>query len=84
MKPERVTTHEHYFATPDYSQADDSTDDVTGRYDAYETATDECGVWSPKTDQHWVTKNFAEARRTARALCDEFRAIHDVANSVHQ
>ena len=86
MKPTNVTTHDHWFAAPpenDYMQDDDSDDDITGRYDSYETASDECGVWSPRTDQHWVTKNYPEARRMAKALADEFYALNQIANSVH-
>jgi hypothetical protein len=73
MKPENVTTHEHFFATEEGQENGVS----EGRYDAYETAQDECGVWSPTTDLHWPTKDFAEARRLARALAAEYAAQFD-------
>lgn len=68
MKPKSTVTHEHFFAV----EPGDDDPGVSGRYDAYETEDGKFGVWSPVTDLHWETKSFAEARRMARAMAEEY------------
>lgn len=69
-KPEQVTTSEIYNATATSAAT------TIGHYEAYETRYDEAGVWSAQTDKQWDCKNFAEARRMARALAEEYAALN--------
>jgi hypothetical protein len=79
MKPKSTVTHEHFFPYDPSDPANDERDDASGRYDAYETDDGKFGVWSVESDLHWETKNFAEARRLARALAAEYAALYEVA-----
>jgi hypothetical protein len=80
-KPENVTTWESFRAInpSDLEQPE-------GRYDAFETRHDECGVWSPKTEATFETKSFADDakaspyRRFAGSMTDHAKRISDLRN----